>query len=140
NHTEHTVRTFGVGQYVTVEGPCAWLCTIDDNVPALAWSNVQGVTHEWLWQLPTVLGDNQLWQTVQVHWVDQQTLVHIANTNLLAKLSNDWLGCWETLTVDGETTGLVVKDHYIVDIRWVLLFLWIDDECSQQTFTYLSSR
>ena len=93
DHAEHAVGALGVAQDMAVESPDTRRVAIDDHVVAFAGSRSPCRHNMGLRQVPAVLGEDQLLQPVQVHGVDDQSLVHgVTDADFLAQLGDNRLG------------------------------------------------
>ena len=133
----------GVGEDVAVERPHAQLGRLDDHLEPLPRRDVRACRNSTAGQEVAVLGDDQLRHAVQVHRVDHQPLVHVADQHLLALLADDRLGGREALAIEREAADRAVVEHhrvFHVERRPRRRILRLDDEGAEQPLGHLLGR
>src|SRR5215207_5134377 len=140
DHAKHAVLALSVVEDVAVEGPDSRLGRLDDGLEALTGRDVERVAHIRLRHQIAVLREDRHRHPMQVHGVDHQAFVHVANEEFLALLRYQWLGRREALAVETEAAyGTVVEHKRVVAViggprRRVLR---LDDEGAEQPLRHL---
>jgi pyruvate/2-oxoacid:ferredoxin oxidoreductase beta subunit len=147
DHPEHAVLTLGMLEDVAVEGPRAGLGALDDDVPALARVDAQGVARELgaAERVPVPRHDPH-GHPVQVPRMHHVAFIHEPDDDRLPEVRHDRRRGREAASVDGEPAQRVVADPDDVLGRTILLVVplgrvgRLDDERAEETASDLVGR
>lgn len=67
-------------------------------------------------QIPTIFGEDQLLNAVQMHRVNEQTFIHVTQTQTIPFLGGDGLGVREGFAVNGETNTRVIENQRVLGV------------------------